>query len=429
MGAIVLDNGLQSRKHGGIQGISYKLIFIPLLGYLAYVPLGPFPIDIGGILLSHLLAVFVAFFSLAFIPAKIERRLFLLVLCVSVFLFASFISVAFSSYFELSLRAFLVTVGYVLVTLLVPLIIQYRLPFFRCYIFLAAILVSLLILYLNLFLGWGTYIRFALAEGATGAALHSTGARVDPNMTAMGLVMSIVIYIPNFFQVELGKRRTLIRFLGVAVGFSLIMSASFILLSRTAFVAFVFSISFGVVVLFSYFGTGKVLKQMSKISHRTLIKSLIVGVLIVVTVWWQWAAISTIFERLLFAIEGGRHETGRVTLFFQAIDLWLQDTKTFLIGVGYFTTNPHNEFIRALSSGGVVGLGGFLLLLGSFYAVCCFGRRYGMLYIFSQNVLFWYICIAMLFYGHTKTLWVALMFLLANYLHERIKSTYVIIKQ
>jgi len=421
MRVVSLDYDFRTIGHRNAQNLAYRLIIIPLLGYLAYVPLGPFPIYVRGILLAHLIAVFVAFFSIAFIPAKVEKRVLVLIVCVCVFMFANFISVAFSSHFDLSLRSFLVTTGFAFVALSVPFVMQYRIPFFRGYIFVTAILVSLLILYLDLILGWGTNIRLALAWDATG-----TEGRVDPNMTAIGLIMSAIIYIPNFLQSRQRKRWEFVRFIGSCAGIILIMSSSFVLWSRTSIVALVLGVFWGVAILLFKFGAGKLFKRIGQGGYITLPKTMILVLSMVLLVWWQWSEVVFIFERLFSAIVDEQHETGRITLFFQAIDLWLQDINTLFVGVGYFTTNPHNEFLRALSGGGIIGFCAFLLLLSAFYTVCCLGRRHGALYLFSQNVLFGYICVAMLFYGHTKTLWVALMFLLANYLHERLKSKGVV---
>jgi len=53
MKAVSLDYDFQTIEHRNAQSLAYKLIFIPLLGYLANVPVGPFPILSKGILLAH----------------------------------------------------------------------------------------------------------------------------------------------------------------------------------------------------------------------------------------------------------------------------------------------------------------------------------------------------------------------------------------
>src|SRR5205823_6215467 len=61
-------------------------------------------------------------------------------------------------------------------------------------------------------------------------------------------------------------------------------------------------------------------------------------------------------------------------------------------------------------------------MLLAFYVGCCSGRKYGRHYTFCQTALLAYITCAMMFYGHTKTLWVALMFLIATLLDAQTKQ-------
>jgi hypothetical protein len=118
-------------------------------------------------------------------------------------------------------------------------------------------------------------------------------------------------------------------------------------------------------------------------------------------------------------VESESQASGRVELFQGAWDTWLSSTKTAIVGNGYYSSNPHNEILRTLAGDGLLGLLSFLAFLLGIYVVCCCASSLTASQKFSQNALFAFIVSAMMTYGHTKTMWLAFMFLLAGYLEAQ----------
>jgi hypothetical protein len=131
--------------------------------------------------------------------------------------------------------------------------------------------------------------------------------------------------------------------------------------------------------------------------------------------------VSSYSHRITRIFQGklARPESGRIMRAENSLDMWSENPKTFILGEGFFTINPHNEFLRMLGGSGLFGFISFLLMFLAFYLTCCRSRSASAVYLFGQNALFVYIFIMVQFYGHTKSLWVGLTFLLINYIAQK----------
>jgi len=113
------------------------------------------------------------------------------------------------------------------------------------------------------------------------------------------------------------------------------------------------------------------------------------------------------------------NETWRIMAAKNTLELWSDNLKKFVLGNGFFATNPHNEFLRMLGGSGFLGFILFSFMFVTFYMTCCRSRTAPIAYLVTQNALFAYILIMIQFYGHTKSLWVGFTFLLMNYMAQK----------
>jgi O-antigen ligase len=104
-----------------------------------------------------------------------------------------------------------------------------------------------------------------------------------------------------------------------------------------------------------------------------------------------------------------------------SINVWLQNGKTILIGIGFDMTRimqaPHNIYLEALHDMGLIGLITLLVLFASVFNAVL--RIKVERIRFWALVIFFYISMGGLTYWHTKTLWVSIMFCLLLVSYDR----------
>ena len=379
------------------------VLLIFFMGYVGFIPTGPYSVILWGVKLDHLFAFGTAILSLFLFPFRWPRGLRSVYASVLLFLGVAFITTISSSHLDTSLRGFMVSLGYATIALLTPLFIHGRVILLRRYLFIAATLTSLFVLYLYFF-------------------AHSIGRLqlsplVDPNMTSVGLFMCIIIFFPEYFKKRktslIGGLATLFFIFSVAI----IVSGVIVLLSRTALFSFVVALIWGFI-----YATLKNKKFFNRQVLRKISIVVIASILGIVSLNIVKPDIVSRYTHRIKRIFQGNHlaptESMRIMALKNTLGLWSENPKIFMLGDGFFTINPHNEFLRMLGGSGSLGFVSFLLMFFAFYVTCCLSRTASSIYLFGQNALFAYLVIMIQFYGHTKSLWVGLTFLLINYMAQ-----------
>ena len=392
----------RSTANIGLRGSLKLILLIFFMGYIGFIPTGPYPVILWGVKLDHLFAFGTALVSFFLFPLRWPRGLILVHISVPLFLCISFITTITSVDPDTSLRGCMVCLGYATITLFAPLLIHDRVILLRRYLFIAATLTSLFALYLYFFV-----------HGIGRLKLSPT---VDPNMTSMGLLMCIVIFLPEYFRKKkrflIGGLTTLFFIFPVAI----ILCAVIIFLSRTALLSFVVALVWG------WFCVA--LKN-KRLLYRQMLRK--IGVVAIVSILGIVSLnmvkpdiISKYTHRVTRIFQGNlaTSESDRIIWVRNTLDLWFENPKTFMLGDGFFTINPHNEFLRMLGGSGFLGFASFLLMFLAFYITCCRCRTTSASYLFGQNALFAYLVIMVQMYGHTKSLWVGFTFLLINYMAQ-----------
>jgi len=391
---------------------SYNSIcFLLLLGYIVFIPIGPFPVYIVAELrLDVTIGMLLLAFVIIYI-SKIQLYANIFIATWVFYFFIVFVSAYLSVDTALSFSNAFVMFGYSIIALLVPVIFSNRGDTIRKWFFLFGALVSVVIIYLYIFKGFAQDHRFALgaADMSKGAARVEEVATVDPNMTAAGLLLSLIVYFPNLFEI---RRRYSLDFLGILC----IISASLVTLSRSAMIGFVFAILFSLLIVFvSAIDFNKRFIR----NKKFIILSTLLLVAIPVVVVFGDAMFLAIIDKLSSRMLGGNDDSIRIYLLLNAWDVFVSDTKTILIGSGFMTTNPHNEYMRTLSTMGMLGfIASILFLVSMFYfsvkELACNHRK-----MFSALSIIIFVMVISLFYGYTKLIWSAWMFLLLLYSESR----------
>lgn len=377
-----------------------------LLGYLAFIPTGPFPIFVaGGLKLDILFSVILLAFMMPYIT-RLNAIPKSLLIVFGLYLLSGFISVMGSEDLERSLTSWFIVGGYSLLTFLVPLVMFDRIDFIRKSLFLFAVIASILILFVYFYFGFEGQGRFAL--GASGLskteAVAAGEATVDPNMTAAGLYLSLLVYLPALLK----KHQNLLPLVMKLGGVFLIVAAATITISRSAFVGFALAMLIPAFLFFMAELYNHPIKWRRK-TFNIILASIVGSIVLVLLVYTFFPYVA---EGMINKLLRSSSDVGRLHLFAEALDVFAQDFKTILIGNGFMLYNPHNEILRALVNMGLLGFVASTAFLASlFYNVLHTVKGTTVLHFTSMSIII-FILIITLFYGYSKLLWVAFMFLL-----------------
>ena len=229
-------------------------------------------------------------------------------------------------------------------------------------------------------------------------------------MTAIGLVMCVIVAAPILLAAgqQGGRaRQTFNRLTAVAV-----IGGALLFVSRTAALSLIIGVVFGLMRASSGMRRGR----------KTLQRAVGLVSVLVVAGLLNRNAMEAVWVRLVTDVSDTTGVNGRIDLYENALRNWMSSDKSVVFGNGYFVSNPHNEFLRTLDCDGLIGIIAFFVLMMGVYIVCCRGPQYNVDQILGQNILFGYILSAMMTYSHTKTMWLAYMFLLAGYLEAQARS-------
>jgi len=332
--------------------------FLLLLAYLAFIPTGPFPISVVDGLNLDVAIGLLLYANVIVFSYQIKHYPNVLIGSWLIYFLVVFISAILSVNFEASFKNALIMFGYSQVTLLVPVIFMNRGSAIRKWLFIVAIVAAVLILYLYMFLGFGHDYRFYLSTAniARPIARELGFATVDPNMTAAGLLLALIVYFPNLFD---DRKHLILDLLGPIC----ILAASLILLSRSAILGFILSVifSFLIVLLKSLISRKAiVLKRLILISYSVVFVAVSYIILLVL----GDIMLPDIIGNVEIRIAQSANDSIRINLLISAWNVFMTDTKTVVIGAGFMTTNPHNEYMRILSAMGLLGVVSSIFFLG-----------------------------------------------------------------
>lgn len=387
--------------------ISLKLVYLLFLGYIFFIPSGPYPFFVFGIQLDVFIGMLLFFVLIPQWPKfgisypSLVRYTF--------YIYGAILagSALFSNDIVFSLGRLVITLGYMTVMFLAPIMLLPYIRQARLLLFMAAVTIAALIVSLFTWGGYGEAYRFTLAASAENLN-NPDIMNVDPNMTAIGLAMTILVYIPNMNH----ESKKLFKWSIEICCMGLIMAAVFITLSRTASLSFILAscLALGVISLRSFMG--------NKISiYKYMLVLTFIAALIPIFLFSFF--LDDIYQQIFYRLSRIGQDTARLKYFQEAFQITADNVKNVVIGQGYFTTNPHNELIRHLSSSGFAGLAVFCLWLFTIYHTIVTKIRTSYLATFSALSLYFYSLFFIQTYGHTKSLWVTYMFILFLYWEQQ----------
>ena len=381
--------------------------FVLLLGYLAFIPIGPFPVYIiPGFRLDVSFGLLLVVFLIPYL-AGIKKLPDVIILAWLFYFVIVFLSSVVSVNVELSARNAFVMFGYSIITLLVPIVFLRRVQALRTWLFFSGCIVAALVLYLYLAAGFGRDHRFALSMGdiPIAAARRMGVASVDPNMTAAGLALSLIAYFPELF---LNRKR----FLFDSIGCLAIILAVLVTLSRSALLGFIVAI---VVSFMMVFINSVNLNNVLVLNRKILVSSFVFTVSVIGITFLGYFVFPEILDKLIGRVVRSFEDSTRIALLIGAWDLFMSDIKTMFIGAGFMTTNPHNEYMRTLSTMGLLGMIASASFLASIFYFSIRASSASHRMMFSALSIIVFVLVVSLFYGYTKLIWVAWMFLLLLY--------------
>jgi len=380
----------------------FILFYLPFAFFLA---LGPFPIYFFSISIENISSLLVGISLAALLLSrrsqqnsrKISTNYVLL------FFYLSLMpSVLFSSNLDLSASRFFIFSAYFLL-FAISININYSLYFYKKIYYislLSLVIVCLLIIYLYFFSDYSETVRFALASNfddyANEGQFAESGA-VDPNMTAIGLVLTFALCIPGIKTSDNFRFRN---FKLVCIS-CLLLIALWCLQSRTGLIAY------SLILVFVHFG---------KLSKFLTVKVLLfLFVFLIILVSFAILAAGDTAEYwarfdLKYILQYESEPGGRIDHINRSFSDILTSGKSLILGVGFFTSNPHNEFLRIFRDSGILSGLIFIFFLIIFYLNL---KRDAIRLHAKSNFLnasFFPLLFMLTTYGHTKTLWAGLVF-------------------
>lgn len=366
------------------------------LPFFLMLATGPFPFEVCGLSLDHLATgCLLVAASLGFLvaPRKKVYRIDILLLAYMISLIPS---VILSVDFAQSLERYLISILYAVI-LSIVMRIDFGSRGYRAYSLVSLFvfsIVSLGCIYIYYFSAYSGNVRFALVRDYGNFDVefyNGASGGVDPNMTAMGLVL---LFTFSYQQINrIGNVR--IKMLSASfliVTFFVVLS---IFASRTAFIC----------ALISFFPV--LLKVLSRKQKRNFL------VLVLLMLALMMPFFDGLFNNMIGRFGGSVStlaDDGRIQLMIEGYDIFMSSAKNILFGYGYFTLNPHNEYLRNFFCSGVVSGILYVSLLVSFYIACRNRAKIGIGHSGYVDALFFPFLFMLATYGHTKTFWVGLAF-------------------
>lgn len=369
-----------------------------LLVFLVFVPLGSVPIYVASYKLDNLIGIFlcgVVLFALL-VGVKFYSRDSLVLESAFFYVVVLGLSVLHSSDQLYSFQRYLSIGGYAFLALLIPRLLAAKAPFLGTSVLLFSAFSSLII-WVSYFVlgmsGWGRMTIPTWSDGQFKYFPGGWGTSPDPNILGFGLILSLLFGL----AISPVKKSTKLFFIVLTV------SATMLTLSRTVFVSgfLALIIAWFLSILFK----SKVDLHAIKLDPKKIILILLilfVGVALLYTI----TPVDQIFERL------ADKDEVRIAIYAQVFESWLASYKTIIFGVGFDMASaiqdPHNIYVTALHDSGIIGFTALLFFMTSVFVSLVNIKNERIR--FMALLIFFFIAIGGLFYWHTKTFWVALMF-------------------
>jgi hypothetical protein len=385
------------------------LTYLAFTGYIAFIPTGPYSIPIFGVKLDILFGAMLLLLVLRKITHIGRNYPPTLLIAITLYTMTTFLSCVLSEDLSFSSTQWLNSFGYILVCFLAPLAVHSQIKLFRVLLLIFSVLVAGWLIKTGISQPAEAARRIYLGfDAVTNARFNAENTEsIDPNMTAMGLMMSILIYIPNLREKNINKIVRVCEF----ASFAIITLGVTFTMSRTGIVSLLGScLLSGLIVSIR---TGKI----DLMIQNFLKLFMIIGFFTFLGYGVSLLApsISNAFINRL----GEGNDADRIFIMMDGIHTFLESDKNIVIGKGFFLTNPHNELLRSLSSSGLLGLFSFISFLSALYMTVVRKIQVDYYLAFGSTALFFFIFLAIQTYGHTKSMWSAFMFLLVLYLENR----------
>lgn len=379
-----------SVKKSIIGNLLYLCFFISLC-------IGPIPIKIFSVKVDFIITAALLAFSMINLNPKLMGRLKLTVLSIIVYVIILLPSAIWSENFARYGVTFIYLTLFIFISH--PSHNANKINH-RQMALLALLITSAIILYLFFFSGYSDeYARFRLITDASilqkGDVDDMSSNSADPNMTAIGLALMLSFAITN--RNNLPDKKAFI-FQGAVV--TATMLCVLLLQSRTA-----------ILMMLSLSSLWLFKNRPRSFALTLLTYSALVAVItatISLNPMLRNAFLSSV-NRFSKSLVEARASTGRIDYLISDFENWTESIYSFFLGMGYMSSNPHNEFFRNFSnSGAFVGL--FFLSILLFYCYSLHlkvtankGNDWSIIYLSFPFF------IALSLYGHTKTFWAFLI--------------------
>jgi len=401
-GKIKINNIPMECRHLNYFNKWHFIFYFPFAFFLA---LGPFPIDVY-ILTAEQLSSLQLFFGLCFLffTDRNKKNVSQFIIVLLIYFISLLPSVIFSENFEYSYLKIIIFTSYILLFLLLVSINNYNKLYRNIFIYnlLSIYLVCFLIIYLYFYSDYSGEMRFAIAadyhDYKQDAQFSESGA-VDPNTTAIGLMLIFAFCLPGILSIK----RLLFKNILFITTFCIVILSIWCLQSRTGMVGVLISVSI------LYFSNNIFSKN-----EKLILFSILTLTSIVLVIFFNNSIINenNIFDRLSWnQIQSEESQSGgRLDHIEQSISSIFSTPENFLFGSGFFTSNPHNEYIRNFRNSGIFSGFLFLFFLAKFFIYC----KNRSVRINGHQTYFMAMIAPVFFmlstYGHTKNLWVGLAF-------------------
>jgi hypothetical protein len=369
-----------------------KISYSFLLLYLFFIPIGPLPIQTPlGVKVDVLIGILLLLLAIGFFKNFTQYSVTMFFL-VGFLLISTLTSTLLSQDINFSLKSWLIMIGYMYLTLIIPTIYFPKFDSLSSFIILIATIVGLFII-----ISYSTLDivgRYNISQVIS--FVDDKNMRLDPNTTAIGLCFSMLF---------LGKIKDRYSSFIIII---IVVSAVLILQSRTAIIAFILAIIFSRFYLF--FEKNDTLKFLP-------LKSLSTFFIIIFLASFFYLLFPDVVDIYISRLLSGSNNEHRFDMITTSYNLFSEDTKTIFFGVGYMLLNPHNEFLRILFCSGIFGLiSSVIWMIYIFYLI---SKIIDIETKFKALSIYMFLIFASMPYGHTKFIYVSLMFILMLYLKDR----------
>jgi hypothetical protein len=375
-----------------------KLAVMASVPFFIMLGMGPFPFKILGVPVDYL-ATGLLLSSIFIGASRVDKKHINVIGIILIsYVISLYPSVLISSDFDKSLGRYIITMIYALMFLLL-LKVNFSNYLYRLHQFVAILIfsfISLACIYIYYFSNYSGLTRFALVNDYSNFDAESyrgESSGVDPNMTAMGLILLLAFSYSGINSIKNTKLKILVVFFCLA---NLLLVLS-IFASRTAFISALISF---IPIFFSVLS----IKE----------KKFMLGLAFILVV--PMAVIfGGLFDNIVNRFDGGvaaefDSTDGRISLISDGYHIFTSSFLDFIFGNGYFLSNPHNEYLRNFfDSGVIVGILHLILLIYFFYA-CRKRAKINMGHSGYVDAMFFPFLFMLGTYGHTKTFWVGLAF-------------------